>query len=147
MIFTISSPMPGIFEKAWCPTQNGVLYSEDNLFQHSRSGTWTWFLYLVLVQSYWIFWIEHLKSILTIFIEYRQLSSIYWYLLDSTVHINPMKFNFKLEKFKRGRSLSLHLTKEGDLAWNNSSTLILSINIQIPAEIVKIMRYSLLKMA
>ena len=37
----------------------------------------------------------------------------------------------KLEKFKRGRSPSLHLAKEGDFARNHSATSILSINIQI----------------
>ena len=48
----------------------------------------------------------------------------------------------KLEKFKRRRSPSLHLAKEGDFARNHSATLILSINIQIPAEFLKMMRYS-----
>ena len=43
----------------------------------------------------------------------------------------------KLEKFKRGRSPSLHLAKEGDFVQNQFVTLILSINIQIPAEILK----------
>ena len=59
---------------------------------------------------------------------------------DSTIHV-------KLEKFKRGRSPSLHLAKEGDFARNHSMTLILSINIQIPVEILKMMRYSILRMA
>ena len=53
----------------------------------------------------------------------------------------------KLEKFKRGRSPSLHLAKEGDFARKHSATLILSFNIQIPPEILKMMRYSLLIMA
>ena len=48
--------------------------------------------------------------------------------------------NVKLEKFKRGRPPSLHLAKEGDFAWNHTPILILSINIQIPAEILKKMR-------
>ena len=51
----------------------------------------------------------------------------------------------KLEKFKRGRSPSLHLAKEEDFARNHSATLILSINIQIPAEILQMMGYSFLK--
>ena len=41
------------------------------------------------------------------------------------------------------RSPSLHLAKERDFVWNHSTTLILSINIHIPAEILKIMRYTL----
>ena len=53
----------------------------------------------------------------------------------------------KLEKFKRERSPSMHLVKEGDFARNHSLTLILSINIQILAEILKMMRYSLLIIA
>ena len=53
----------------------------------------------------------------------------------------------KLEKFKRGRSPSLHLGKEGDFAWNHSATYFSSINLQILAEILKLMRYSLLWMA
>ena len=47
----------------------------------------------------------------------------------------------KLLKFKRGRSSSLHLAKEGDFTWSHSRILISSYNIQIPAEILKIMRY------
>ena len=50
-------------------------------------------------------------------------------------------------KSSKGRSPSLHLAKEGDFARNRSATLILSINIQIPAEILKMMWYSLLIMA
>ena len=42
-----------------------------------------------------------------------------------------------LEKFKRGRSPSLHLAKEGDFTRNHSATLILSINIQILVKIWK----------
>ena len=53
----------------------------------------------------------------------------------------------KLEMFKRGRSPSLHLAKEGDLGRNHSATLIVSINIRIPAEILKMMKYSRLIMA
>ena len=36
----------------------------------------------------------------------------------------------KLEKFKRGRSPSLHLGKEGDVARNSSAAFILSRNIK-----------------
>ena len=50
----------------------------------------------------------------------------------------------KLEKFKRGRSPSLDLGKEGDFARNHFATFISSINIQIPAESLKMMRYSLI---
>ena len=50
----------------------------------------------------------------------------------------------KLEKFKRGRSPTLDLAKEGDFVRNHSATLILSIGIQIPPEILKMIRYSLL---
>ena len=59
---------------------------------------------------------------------------------NSTIHV-------KLEKLKRGRSPSLHLGKEGDFARNHSATFIWSINIQIPAQILKMRRYSLLWMA
>ena len=52
----------------------------------------------------------------------------------------------KLEKFKKGRSPSLHLAKEGEFARNHSTTLSLSIYFQIPAEILTVMRYSLLIM-
>ena len=52
-----------------------------------------------------------------------------------------MHIHVKLEKFKRGRSPSLHLAKEGDFMRNYSVTLIWSINIQIPTEILKMMRY------
>ena len=41
----------------------------------------------------------------------------------------------------------MHLAKEGGFAQNHSAALILSINIQIPAEILKMMRHSLLIMA
>ena len=58
---------------------------------------------------------------------------------SGTIHV-------KLEKFKRGRSL-LHLVREGDFARNHSATFIVSINIQILAEILKMMRYSLLMLA
>ena len=58
-----------------------------------------------------------------------------------------LPIHVKLEKFKRGRSPYLYLAKEGDFARNNSATLILLINIQIPPEILKMMRYSLLIMA
>ena len=59
----------------------------------------------------------------------------------------PLCIHVKLEKFKRGRSPSLHLAKEGDFVRNHFATLILSINIQIPAEILKMTRYFLLIMA
>ena len=65
---------------------------------------------------------------------------IYTFFLRFFIHV-------KLEKFKRGRSPSLHLAKEGDFARKYSVTLILSINIQILAEILEMMRYSLLIMA
>ena len=47
----------------------------------------------------------------------------------------------KLEKFKIGRSPSLHLAKEGDFTRTHSATLILSINIQIWVKILKMMIY------
>ena len=50
---------------------------------------------------------------------------------------------FKLEKFERGISPSLHLAKEGDFARNHSATFISSINIPIPDENLSMMRYSL----
>ena len=43
----------------------------------------------------------------------------------------------KLEKFKRGRSPSLHLGKEGGFVRNRFVTFISPINIQIPAEILE----------
>ena len=55
--------------------------------------------------------------------------------------VNPQRnIHVKLEKFKRGRTPSLHLAKEGDFARNHIVTLILSINIQIPAEILEMMK-------
>ena len=59
---------------------------------------------------------------------------------------NNEVIHVKLEMFKRGRSPSLHLDKEGDFARNYFATLILSINIRITAEILKLMKYSLLIM-
>ena len=38
------------------------------------------------------------------------------------VLIHEVYIHDKLEKFKRGRSLSLHLAKEGDFVGNNSET-------------------------
>ena len=61
-------------------------------------------------------------------------------------HICAKHIHIKLEKFKRGRFPSLCLAKEGNFVQNHSATLILSINIRIPAEILEIMRYSLLIM-
>ena len=48
---------------------------------------------------------------------------------------------------KEGDIPLCNLAKEGDYARNHSATFILSINIQIPTETLKIIRYSLLKMA
>ena len=60
--------------------------------------------------------------------------------IQNSIHV-------KFEKFKRGRSPSLQLAKEGDFARNHSATLILSISTQIPVEILKMMIYSLHTMA
>ena len=56
-------------------------------------------------------------------------------------YVDLVCVHVKLEKSKRGRSPSLHLAKEGDFARNHSATLILSIIIRIPAEILKMKRY------
>ena len=53
----------------------------------------------------------------------------------------------RLYHVEGGGGVVMQLVKEGDFARNRSATLILSINIQITPEILKMMRYSLLIMA
>ena len=57
---------------------------------------------------------------------------------------NPFS-KYKLKKCMFSYMSSWKSSIEGDFARNHSVTLILSVNIQIPAEILKMMRYSLLR--
>ena len=59
----------------------------------------------------------------------------------------PQGIHVKLEKFKRGRSPSLLLAKEGDFARNISAAFILSRNIQIQAEFIYMGTYYLFLVA
>ena len=70
-----------------------------------------------------------------------------YYTVPFVTFVTSIHVHVKLEKFKRGRSPFLHLEKEGDFARDRSAAFISPINIQIPAEIMKMMRYSLLWMA